>query len=302
MKNLYYILLSIIVCGYMASCDDNGYDTPAQQLVVTKSEVIFEALGGSSSVEVSSPNVISATVNKNWCTLTLSGNKITVSVAENASIEGRNATIEIKSGSETVYVSVAQSGFISDFRIPESVRVSMGGDVLEYYAQSDFPVDISIDVPWITYELVDGKLVLTVAESAVMQSGTVTVTTTYILNGVAKTKVQTLVINQDIPTYTYFVGNWKLSYINIFVSETTRVELNATISAVAGQPNVLALVWTNPTYGSQALLIDYSVVNENAIFTMGNEQRQPDISTYYVYARIFATDTYFSNLSAYTSR
>lgn len=291
MKNSYFVLISIIVCFYFAGCGDNGFDTPEPLMKVTKSEVVFDSKGGNGSIEVDAPQSISATVDKSWCTLSVSENKIAVTVTENKSIERRNATVTIVSGGETEYVSVSQSGAISDIRIPQSARISMGGDSLEYVAKFDFSIDVKIDVNWISYKLINNKLILKVSPSEEKRKGVVSISTKYIVGNETKTKVQTLTVNQDILTYKHFLGEWKLSYINAITNTTTRTEIDVVLKQKEGVANTYILSGFPVGSASGALNVDYSVVDGNNLFAIAGKQKQPDVDGFDVYSIILSEDT-----------
>lgn len=75
----YFVLL---FCFSLAACDSDDKTKNVPDLNIVSSGLTIKAAGGTGTIEVETPGSWHAESNKDWCTLTTSGNQITVSVPE----------------------------------------------------------------------------------------------------------------------------------------------------------------------------------------------------------------------------
>lgn len=73
----YFVLL---FCFSLAACDSDDKTKNVPDLNIVSSGLTIKAAGGTGTIEVETPGSWHAESNKDWCTLTTSGNQITVSV------------------------------------------------------------------------------------------------------------------------------------------------------------------------------------------------------------------------------
>lgn len=121
-----YILVALVSVVSSCSDDNEEENTPMQ---ITKSDVVYQASGGSGTIQVNSQSGIkSVTSSDDWCVATYSnGNTVSLDVAVNPSLEQRSAVISISANNgEEVRVSVSQTG--SMYELEDNKVLGFGYD------------------------------------------------------------------------------------------------------------------------------------------------------------------------------
>lgn len=109
--------LAAAVISFTA-CSDNSNDwyepSDTRVLDVKSADVTFGPDASQGSIVVdATEETISATSNMDWCSVSVSGNKVVVDVTVNEALESRNALVTIKSATRSVEVPVHQGGFVT---------------------------------------------------------------------------------------------------------------------------------------------------------------------------------------------
>lgn len=174
MKKL-YSLLFVILCLFIAGCDDDSDDTAVQSPVV-KSDVEYSAAGGTGTIEVIS-SAIKAVSDKSWCTIVMSNKVITLQVAPNSSLESRNAMITLTEGNTVVnQIPVTQAGNRVPIPDQETVNFDANGATVKIHVTSVMPFTAQTpEDSWITAVVEGDSLVLTAPSYYVRGSRNTTV-------------------------------------------------------------------------------------------------------------------------------
>jgi hypothetical protein len=133
------------------------------ELQVLKSNLVFMPGGGTETLEVNLSNV-SVTADKSWCSVSVSGNTISVAVPANEDKLSRYAKLTITSGSESLTAAVIQYGEVFDGMELVDMEVSNKGAQFAYPYTSNLDVDVQADQPWvhITFDEEDPIVYVTV--------------------------------------------------------------------------------------------------------------------------------------------
>ena len=83
-------IFALLLCVFVFSCS-NDDDKETSSLQIVSSNVTFESAGGTGTIKVNAISEITATSNKDWCTVSVNGDIINVSVIENNDMSGRTA-------------------------------------------------------------------------------------------------------------------------------------------------------------------------------------------------------------------
>ena len=124
------------------------------ELQVLKSNLVFMPAGGTESLETNLSS-ISATADKSWCSVSTSGNVVTVTASPNESKQSRYAKLTITSGSETISAAVIQYGEVLDGLNLQDETISETGKTLFYKYSANVPVQMTADCDWIHIEMLD---------------------------------------------------------------------------------------------------------------------------------------------------
>lgn len=150
------IFCSLAIAAAFVSCNEkNDYYTqnvlPTVD-VVSGADIAFKAIGGEGIIEVApTEGQLQATTAQSWCHLTVEGNKIHVSVDENASIESRYAKVEMKAGEASGVTTVQQFGVIVREFNPKDVTVNnLAQDVTFHYDANETLIQATSDADWFT--------------------------------------------------------------------------------------------------------------------------------------------------------
>lgn len=116
MKKIYsFLLLAAFSLAFTACSDDEhvGSEYAHESTVKVKSaDVLFSAAAGTGSVEFEAPAAATASVDAHWASAVVNGNKVDVTVAKNAKLEGRTALLTIRSGEDSTQVTIQQRGMM----------------------------------------------------------------------------------------------------------------------------------------------------------------------------------------------
>lgn len=150
------IFCSLVIAAALSACNskENLYilNVPPTVDVVSGADIAFKAIGGEGIIEVApTEGQLQATTAQSWCHLTVEGNKIHVSVDENASIESRYAKVEMKAGEATGVTTVQQFGVIVREFNPKDVTVNnLAQDVTFPYDANETLIQATSDADWFT--------------------------------------------------------------------------------------------------------------------------------------------------------
>ena len=118
------------------------------ELQVTKSNLVFMPGGGTETLELNLSNA-SVTADQSWCSPSISGNTVTVTVPANDGKQSRYALLTITAGSEKVTAAVIQYGEVFDGMELVDMEVSNKGGQFAYPYTSNLDVDVKADQPWV---------------------------------------------------------------------------------------------------------------------------------------------------------
>ena len=164
MKKIINILL-IALCACMAGCSSDD-DVITERLKVVQSDINFNALGGTGRIDLESVEPISATSSADWCTVSVSGQSVILTVDKNYTIEGRTVMIVITSGNEVTKVPVSQIGETFSTNLMNYTFSDKGGSK-SFDLKFTHECIIEGNPDWLTYVLGNEVITFTVAESHV---------------------------------------------------------------------------------------------------------------------------------------
>lgn len=115
MKKVFNILF--VACGLLAftACDDdveNPYATESTMSVVSADLDFEPAASQGSIVFTSTGGTVTVTSPASWCTPTLRGDSVLVSVDENTSVSGRSTVVVLHNGNDSLQVVLTQRGIV----------------------------------------------------------------------------------------------------------------------------------------------------------------------------------------------
>lgn len=224
MKKITYLLsiFALVLC--LTGCDDYDYKESVQTLFVVESDLDFAAIGGTGTiVTTSEKGAISAKSDKEWCTVTVSGMTVTVTVVAHTEIVNRTAVVTISSGNESVEVPVTQAPML--FIIDQlAVTAAWPLGTYEVPVTSDLPIEATSEETWINPTVSGKKVIIEVLENPYGRPRTGEVT---VKSGEVK---QTIVVTQKLQLISYgaLLGNWTLHCTN--AAGTTPYELDLTFT------------------------------------------------------------------------
>lgn len=163
MKKIFNIALVLLAtAAVFSSCKkEEGYKYEKNtQVSVTKSDIIFDAKGGTGSITVAANGSFTAECKSDWCTTSVSGNIITVTAPEYKGLDGRSAAINITCNGQTVRITAQQSAMVFSF-IDRQIDVPMAGAEFTISGKSTYDIEVLAD-DWIQYEAVEGGYALKV--------------------------------------------------------------------------------------------------------------------------------------------
>ena len=173
MKKYIGFLLCVSAALFAASCGEKQSlevdNTPKMKVV--SHDVVFQPDGGTGSITVECESAITAEVQttnsagEKWCTATVDGKKINVTVGKYSGVESRYSNIIIKGADETLNVAVHQYGIIMNEFDADDAIIKNPAQTLSYAYKANALMQASSSVDWITVSTTDNKLEVKVAEN-----------------------------------------------------------------------------------------------------------------------------------------
>jgi len=188
MNHFKLMAMAALAALSLASCQkEEPVYTVVKKVKVTESDVLFGVEGGTGFITFEASGTASVSCKSEWCTVSLSGNKVTVNAPEYTGLEGRSAAINIACDKDTVRVTAQQAGMVFSYGGCQ-IDFKMAGGMEHIYGQCSFPEKIEAD-DWISYVKVSSGYVIEVGENTTgdNRKGTVKIsagsaTATYVIN------------------------------------------------------------------------------------------------------------------------
>lgn len=160
----------ILCCILLASCSDDR-ESDISELKIISSDVSFDAAGGSGAIKVDTKEAITATSSKDWCTVSIDGTMVNVTVPENNEMSARTAAVMITSGGLKTLIPVTQGGAITLYKKSElghAFTYAGGSAIVSFKSSTNYKIEIPAEAKdWLSYteDLEKGTLTFTVAPS-----------------------------------------------------------------------------------------------------------------------------------------
>ena len=158
-KYLYIILTALAALPFVACQEEEEVFKPEVKdiTVVSVKNLVFLPAGGSGTINVDCASSFTATSDKNWCTVSVNGNEVTVTASANPSNESRYASIVMKTAQSSQTVVVQQVGCVLDGLVLSDKTISKAGETIVYRYSANLPVQMSSDKDWIHFEMIDDE-------------------------------------------------------------------------------------------------------------------------------------------------
>ncbi|NDV65745.1 BACON domain-containing protein [Bacteroides sp. 224] len=207
MKRIFNLSIMILVAISCIRCSSDD-DPLTGSLKIIESDVTFNAEMAKGSIIIESIHAIEAKSNKDWCTVSTSGNVVHVDVTTNIAYEGRNALITVSNGYESINIPVTQQGAVLMIDNYEAINFSVynGGETIIKY-KSNLPVTIETEDEWINYKVIDDNSIsITVESTTKPRKGMIT-----LVNDNKSVDVEV----KQLGTFQDLVGSWQLFYYDM---------------------------------------------------------------------------------------
>lgn len=144
MKKFLYLLLGLLFVLSFTACNDDD-DAVDDSITIVSSNLLFGAVADTGSLVFESESSVSVTTDSDWCTATVIGKTVTVSVTENTGLEGRATRLHLTNSSETLSVTVQQEGM--RFNVGSGASVIAGDEAATLY----YDVSTNLDIETMTF-------------------------------------------------------------------------------------------------------------------------------------------------------
>jgi hypothetical protein len=219
MKTMKNFIIYLVACTsiFVAGCTEERTEEFDSRLKVIESQLDFASSGGTGKIVVEQTGV-NATSNAGWCTVSVSGNVVNVTVAQHTELPNRTAVVTIKSENKSINVPVTQTGtrFIFD---NAEISVPFTASVVKRPVSSDVSVEIESESNWIHASVVADTLYLNIDENpvATLRTGNVKlsagiVTITLVVKQAMKPAINALFISRNWYFAYSGLGSWTKQY------------------------------------------------------------------------------------------
>ena len=132
MKKFLYVILTALAALPFVACQEQEevYKPEVKDITVASvKNLVFLPAGGTGTITVDCATSFTATSDKNWCTVSVSGNDVTVTASANPSNESRYATVLMQTSQSSQKVVVQQVGMVLDGLQLHDERVMVEGAI-----------------------------------------------------------------------------------------------------------------------------------------------------------------------------
>mgnify|MGYP004523089357 CR=1 FL=1 len=221
MKKIFSLIcMATLALSFVACSDDDEVGAQynrASTISVVKSDVLFSASAGTGTVVVKADGPISFSTASDWCKANaLNDSTIEVSVENNEQNEGRASLLTIKSGIDSVNVTVQQQGFYLQSDMGTAVAFGDKASVESFaFNTSGAPV-VSSTAEWLSASIEGDSLVISTSanESGHLRQG-------YVKYAFGEFKDSVLVSQYDFDAD--IAGTYYLAYTNRSTGKTNAV-------------------------------------------------------------------------------
>lgn len=211
-----------MACILLAGCSDDGNGTPEEVLKVVSSEVSFDCLGGTGTIQVRSALPISATSSEEWCQVSVSATTVSVTVSANRLIGSRTALVTILAGEEETQVPVYQLGDIFDTDMKDTDFPAAGGEVT-FRVKSNWEVrfEAGDDASWCSYDYSAEEQQVTIRVLPLQEQGQYRRKTIRVQSGTHEVTAAFTQVNLA-GQYACYVNQGRTAYGTCLLEETDR--------------------------------------------------------------------------------
>jgi hypothetical protein len=207
MKKILLIIACIVGVFSFVSCSDE--EQVAEELKIVQSDVKFGCGSSEGYIEFTSPTAATATSSEDWCTTSVSGNQVIVSVTTNGALEGRNAVVTLSAAGKKIDVPVSQSGIIFTVNNDDAYLVSgTSANDVTISVNANYEFSATSEDSWI-HPKIDGDNVIISFDD---NTGKYRVGTVDFQSGVKKTSITIGQMNAtDTADEGYYIAFYKTS-------------------------------------------------------------------------------------------
>lgn len=214
MKKTLLILAALLSGFAFVSCEKPESEPAAQVSPVKSADLSIAAKGGSATITMEAGVIKKASTSSDWLKLSVAGDVITATAEVNSAILSRYAIVEVETADETLKFTVMQYGFrTSGFSAPDQLLTSAAKELTFSYEYDEL-MEVSNSASWITVDVTEKALKLSVAEDATEATATDR-------QRVAEVKwtlgadTGVITVTQHHKNFMVLDSNWAVSYLGV---------------------------------------------------------------------------------------
>lgn len=167
MKKLILIITTVLAAFAFASCNKaQESEGAAEKAIVVKGcSLQIPSDGGKAFAAVKSTGTFTASSTASWLTVSVEKDTVWAEAPKYDNIMSRYGQLTIKSGTETVSLTVMQSSALTSGFEPEDIKASAEGGTYKYSYEFKGVISASTTADWIDIDISRGSLTLTVKEN-----------------------------------------------------------------------------------------------------------------------------------------
>ncbi|MBP5217324.1 MAG: BACON domain-containing protein, partial [Bacteroidales bacterium] len=147
-KYLHILMVGAMLMTVSCQVEQPTYEINDNIKIVSQ-DLVFSPQGGNGTIVVEAESAVTATADRPWCTVTVSGMNVAVTVPEWNGKENRYAKITIQSGKDAISVTAQQFGEVIGGLDMTDVTSPAEGSVKEFKYVSNLPVSLVSNESWI---------------------------------------------------------------------------------------------------------------------------------------------------------
>ncbi len=146
-----FLLMSCCLAGFV-SCDDDTENPYAQSspIAIVSSNLSFDATANTGVVKFSAPGTVTARTTAPWCSASVDGDSVVVTVEQNTTISGRSAQLILSYGGATEALSIIQRGVVVQLEHSGIAVETDEATSVKYSLQSNVDLVVTEAPAWAT--------------------------------------------------------------------------------------------------------------------------------------------------------
>ena len=256
MKKIIPILAAVLSAFATYSCTEEAVEA-VDPIKITETDLAIPAKGGDASVKFKATGKVVAVSLTEWLDVTSTDSTVTATAPENDDLMSRYGQMLVKCGEKSITFTVQQYGQRTSGFTPEDIVATAAESRISLAYDFDEKIEATADVDWITLDLKDESLDITIAANTTQATKDNRERTGKIAWRLGYDKGEIAVSQRNID-FMQNDANWTLTYDGVVTVGSTNMEaITNTVAASGSGKYAITYVAKSDVTSSGLSVADY---------------------------------------------